>query len=162
MRWLPFILLAYVMLGLQIGLGGLPRAGAVNFVLIAAVFLSLNATRSVAVPACFGLGLLQDLAGIGPIGTFALIYSIVAMLIAGTDRALSAEHPLTHFVITLAGGVVTAIVLWLHGKVAKYGVPMPLGPGLVSAFYSAVVAMPALWVLNRMRRYFRFRIGQRR
>lgn len=162
MRWLPFILLAYVMLGLQIGLGGLPRAGAVNFVLIAAVFLSLNATRSVAVPACFGLGLLQDLAGIGPIGTFALIYSIVALLVAGTDRALSAEHPLTHFVITLAGGIVTAIVLWLHGKVAKYGVSMPMAPGLVSAFYSAVVAMPALWVLNRMRRYFRFRIGQRR
>lgn len=159
MRWLPFILLAYVMLGLQIGLGGLPRAGAVNFVLIAAVFLSLNATRAAAVPACFGLGLLQDLAGIGPIGTFALTYSIVALLVAGTDRALSAEHPLTHFLITLAGGVVTAMVIWLHGNLARHGVPMPIGPGLVSAFYSAVVAMPALWALNRMRRRFRFRRG---
>lgn len=162
MRWLPFILLAYIMLGLQIGLGGLPSAGAVNFVLIAAVFLSLNATRSVAVPACFGLGFLQDLAGVGPIGTFALIYTIVALLIAGTDRALSAEHPFTHFVITLIGGVVTALLLWFHGKVAAYGVSMPLTPGLVSAFYSAVVAMPALWVLNRMRKYFRFRIGRAR
>ena len=157
MRWLPFILLAYVMLGLQIGLGGLPRAGAVNFVLIAAVFLSLNATRSVAVPACFGLGLLQDIAGIGPIGTYALTYSLVALMVAGTDRALSAEHPITHFVITLAGGVVTAIVLWLHGNLARYGVASPMGPGLVSAFYSAVVAMPALWALNRMRKTFRFR-----
>ena len=157
MRWIPFILLAYVMLGIQTGLGGLSVLGGVNFVLIAAVFLSLNAPRAVAVPACFGMGLLQDLVGIGPIGTFALTYSVVALLIAGTDRALSAEHPLTHFVITLAGGIVTAILLWLHGRLAKYGVPLGFGDLLASAFYSAVAAMPALWVLNRLRRRFRFR-----
>lgn len=157
MRWLPYILLAYLMLGIQTGLGGLALLGGVNFVLIAAVFLSLNAPRAVAVPACFGMGLLQDLAGVGPIGTYALTYSVVALLIAGTDRALSAEHPATHFVITLVGGVVTAILLWLHGKLAKYGVSMPMSQGLASAFYSAVVSMPALWLLNRLRRTFRFR-----
>jgi rod shape-determining protein MreD len=157
LRWLPFILLAYLMLGLQTGLGGLGRAGGVNFVLIAAVFLSLNAQRAAAVPACFAMGLLHDLTGVGPIGTFALAYSVVALLVAGTDRALSAEHPITHFLITLIGGFVTALIVWLHGRLARFGVPVPLGGQMVGVFYTAVVAMPALWFLNRMRRSFRFR-----
>jgi rod shape-determining protein MreD len=162
MRWIPFILLAYLMLGLQIGLGGLMPHGGVNFVLIAAVFLSINAQRSAAVPACFALGLLQDLAGIGTIGTYAMTYSVLALLIAGTDRALSAEHPLTHFVITLIGGIVTAILVWLQGRLGAYGVPTPLADGLISAFYSALAAIPALWLLNRMRKAFRFRFAPRR
>ena len=145
------------MLGIQTGLGGMGRAGGVNFVLIAAVFLSLNAPRAAAVPACFMMGLVQDLTGVGPIGTFALAYSVVALLIAGTDRALSAEHPLTHFLVTLFMGLTTAVVLWLHGRVAKFGVATPLGGQLVGVFYTAVVAMPALWLLNRLRRSFRFR-----
>ncbi|MGC4030662.1 MAG: rod shape-determining protein MreD [Tepidisphaeraceae bacterium] len=161
MRWLPFILLAYVMLGLQIGLGGIGRVSGVNWVLIAAVFIAMNATRSAAVPACFVLGLLHDFTGIGPIGTYALAYSLVAMLIAGTDRALSADHPFSHFVITLLAGLLMAIVLWLHGLLARFG-DRPstyLTTGLVSAFYTAIAALPALWLLNKLRRRFRFRRG---
>ena len=145
------------MLGVQTGLGGMGRAGGVNFVLIAAVFLSLNAPRAAAIPACFAMGLVQDLTGVGPIGTYALAYSVVALLIAGTDRALSAEHPLTHFVVTLFMGFTTAVLIWLHGRLAKFGVPIPLGGQVVGVFYTAVVAMPALWLLNCLRRSFRFR-----
>ena len=159
MRWVPFFVLAYVMLGLQVGLGGL--VGGVNFVLIAAVFVALNGARNVAVPACFVLGLLQDLAGTGPVGTFALAYAVVAILIAGTDRALSAEHPLTHFVITGVAGVVVALILWLHGHLARHGVPLPLGQEFAGVLYTAVAALPALWLLNRLRRSFRFRYASR-
>lgn len=161
MRTLPFILLAYIMLGLQLGLGGLLQlhGGGMNLVLVAAVFIAMNARRDIAVPACFALGLLHDLIGIGPIGTYALAYSVVALLIAGTDRALSVEHPFTHFVITLVAGVVVAIIVFIHGHLARYRVPTPLWPNLIGAFYTALIALPAMWVLNRFRRAFRFRMG---
>ena len=168
MRWFPFILLAYLMLGLQIGLGGIARfgQGELNFVLIAAVFIAINAQRNVALPACFALGLLHDLVGIGPIGAYALAYSLVALLVAGTDRALAVEHPFTHVFVTFVGGAITAIVLWLIGLEAKLHstqawiethAPAPLGPGMLTAVYTAIFALPALWLLTRFRRAFRFK-----
>ena len=161
MRTLPFALLAYLMLGLQIGLGGLLQlhGGGMNLVLIAAVFIALNARREIAVPACFTLGLMHDLVGIGPIGTYALAYAIVALLIAGTDRALSVEHPFTHFLITLVAGVVVAFITVIQGRLARYGVAAPLWASLIGAFYTALLALPALWVLGKFRRAFRFRLG---
>ncbi|MGN6505256.1 MAG: rod shape-determining protein MreD [Tepidisphaeraceae bacterium] len=158
MRWLPFILLAYLMLGLQIGLAGIARfgSGEINFVLIAAAFIAINAQRTAALPACFALGLLHDLVGIGPIGTYALAYSLVALTVAGTDRALSVEHPFTHVVVTFVGGVITGLTVWCVGF-GKYGIHTPLGPQLLTAVYTAIVAWPSLWVLTRMRRVFRFK-----
>jgi len=161
MRWLPLALLAYVMLGLQLGLGGLLKfhGGEMDLVLIAAVFIALNARRQMAVPVCFGLGLLHDFIGIGPLGTYALAYSLVAVLIAGTDRALAPEHPFTHFFVTLIAGVMVAFVVVIQGRFARYGVPVALWPSMIGAFYTAVIALPALWLLGRFRRAFRFRMG---
>ncbi len=157
MRWINFVILAYVMLGLQIGLSEFIGTGSsgVNFVLIAATFIAINAQRDPALIACFTLGLLHDLIGVGPIGTYALAYSCVALLVAGSERSLSVEHPFTHFVITLSGGIVVAIlasiVNWWHD------IPAMFGSRLLTAFYSALAAVPVLWGLNKMRRSFRFR-----
>ena len=161
MRWLPLAVLAYLMVSLQLGLGGLLQwhGGGINFVLIAAAFVALNARRDIAVPACFALGLLHDLIGTGPVGTFALAYAIVALLIAGTDRALSVEHPFTHFIVTLFAGVVVAVVVYFQGRWAKFGVPVNFWPNLIGAFYTTLIALPAMWMLNRFRRAFRFRLS---
>jgi rod shape-determining protein MreD len=158
-RWFTFIVLAYFMLGLQIGLGGIAQIGSgqINFVLIAATFIAINARRDPALIACFTLGFLHDLVGVAPLGTYALAYSMIAWLVEGTDRALSPEHPFTHWVVTLFGGVVTAILVYVHGHVASYGVATPLWPGLLGAFYSALAAVPVLWALGKFRKRFRFR-----
>ncbi len=163
MRWLPFVVLAYVMLGLQIGLGGIAQLGpgSVNFVLIAAVFIAINAPRNPAVIACFSLGLLHDIVGIGPIGQYAFAYSLLTLLMAGTDRALSIDHPLTHFFVTLFGGVVVAIVVYIVSLRWNWSTPLPFWPNLVTAFYSAVLSLPVLWALTRLRKSFRFRASHR-
>jgi rod shape-determining protein MreD len=160
MRWLPFVVLAYVMLGLQIGLGGIAQlgSGSVNFVLIAAVFIAINAPRDPALIACFTLGLLHDIVGIGPIGTYTLAYSLVALLMAGTDRALSIDHPMTHFFVTLFGGVVVAIVVF---GVSLRWERLPFWPNLLTAFYSALFSLPVLWGLTKLRKSFRFRTSHR-
>lgn len=159
MRWASFILLAYVMLGLQIGLGGIAQVGSapINFVLIAATFIAINAQRDPALIGCFVLGLLHDIVGIAPIGTYALAYSLLALLVAGTERSLSVEHPFTHFFVTLFGGIVVAIVLLIHGHFSFHGEPVPFFPALSGAFFTALLALPILWGLTRLRRSFRFR-----
>ncbi|MBC7784637.1 MAG: rod shape-determining protein MreD [Burkholderiales bacterium] len=161
MRWFSFVILAYVMLGLQIGLGGIAQfgSGQINFVLIAATFIAINAHRDPAMIGCFTLGLLQDIVGLGPIGTYALAYTTMAMLMAGTDRALAVEHPFTHFLVTLFGGLVVALILWLHGKIAAHGVPVPMTALLLGTFYTALLSLPVLWVLTKVRKSFRFRTG---
>lgn len=156
MRWFSFIILAYLMLGVQLGLGGIAHIGRVDFVLIAAAFIAINARRDVALPACFVLGLLHDLlGGISPIGAYALAYSMVALMIAGTDRALAAEHPFTHFIITFIGGIVAMIVLMIIGW--RWGAPLPFWGSVAGVFYTSIIALPVMWALNKMRRTFRFK-----
>ncbi len=157
LRWLAFIILAYVMLGLAVGLGGVARVGAtpINLVLIAAVFICINAQRDPAMIACFVLGLLHDLVGGGPVGMYALAYCCVALLVAGTERSMAVEHPFTHFFVTLFGGIIVAIVVKFID--AWHGIGTSLWTDLLTAFYTAIVAVPVLWALNKFRKRFRFR-----
>ncbi len=63
MRWPPFFILAYIVLGMQIGLSGIVNVHGAkpDFVLMAAIFIALNASRDPALLGCFILGLLRDL-----------------------------------------------------------------------------------------------------
>jgi rod shape-determining protein MreD len=153
LRWLSFILLAYVMLGLQIGLHAFAP---VNFVLIAVVFIVINATREPAVIACFILGVLHDLVvGVGPIGMYALAYCGVALLAAGEERSIASDHPATHFVVTLFSGIVVAIIVKIVA--AWHGIGTSLLTDLLTAFYTAIAAVVVLYVLGKLRKKFRFR-----
>src|SRR5690349_6692345 len=113
MRWLPYFILAYVTLGLQIGLGEyLSWHGArPNLVLVAVLFVALHAPRDAALLGCFSLGLLQDLLSQHPPGLYALSYGLVAMLAVGLQHVVDRDHPLTHAGLALAGGLITAVVL---------------------------------------------------
>ena len=159
MRPLPFFVLAYLALGLQMGLGGVAQLGGgpLNVVLIAVAFIAINARQNAAVGGCFALGLLHDLVGSGPLGGYALAYTLVAFLMAGTDRALNVEHAWTHFAVVFLGGIVTAVVLWLQGHFARYGIATPLWPNVAGAFYTAVLGIFVLRWLTRLRKRFRFK-----
>src|ERR1044071_3234499 len=113
MRLLAYLILAYVMLGLQLGLRGQIAIGSAwpNLVLLAVIFIAINAPRDAALLGCFGLGVLQDLLTQHPPGLFAFAYGVVGLAVAGTHQAVYREHPLTHFSMTLAGGIVVAIII---------------------------------------------------
>src|ERR671913_1284868 len=117
MRWFAYFILAYFAIALQIGLAPYVRYNnaAPNLVLLAAVFIALNAPRDAALLGCFCLGVLQDLVTQQPPGLFALSYGVVAMFVVSTHHDVYREHPLTHFSMALIGGLVTAGVLLLHG-----------------------------------------------
>src|SRR5689334_580391 len=103
MRWLAYFILAYVALGLQMGLAPYLtfRGAPPNLVLLAVIFIALNAPRDPALLGCFGLGLLQDLATGQQPGLYAFSYGIVAMLVVAVQQTVYRQHPLTHASLAL-------------------------------------------------------------
>ncbi|MGA2442566.1 MAG: rod shape-determining protein MreD [Tepidisphaeraceae bacterium] len=160
MRWPSFFILAYVALALQ---AGLARAiewngAAPNFVLLAVVFIALNAPRDAALLACFILGAMHDLTSQGTLGLLAFSYGLVATFVLGIQQAVRRRHPVTHFTLALLGGIVTAIVLSLHAwlRPPAAGMHPPILPLFTAALYTAILAPLLLAILQRMNRVFHF------
>ena len=101
MRWLAYVILAYIAIAVQIGLGPYVRyrGAQPNLVLLAAVFIALNAPRDAALLGCFCMGVLQDLVTQQPPGLFALSYGLTAMVAVSVHQVVYREHPLTHFLV---------------------------------------------------------------
>ena len=108
-----------------------------------------------------------------PIGLYALCYSLAALLVFGSKQIAYGGHPLTHFILTLGGGLVTAIVLTLHGWLRPPGEMLRIdatlvlppvgwspGPLFLSALLTALVAPAVLWLLNKLRPVFGFRASR--
>ena len=169
MRWLPYFILAYIALGVQSGLGAYAQVGRAtpNFVLLAAVFIAVNAKRDAALLGCFILGLMQDLLTSSPLGLWALAYGAVGLFVVSTQEVVYRDHFLTHFSLGLAGGLISGAVVLLHGLVYPMLHPAwRLGrPGIMaliaSAFYTALLAPLVLGILQRAKKVFGFRPSRR-
>jgi rod shape-determining protein MreD len=172
MRWFAYFILAYLAVALQIGLAPFLRyrGAAPNLVLLAAVFIALNAPRDAALLGCFCLGVLQDLVTQQQLGLFALSYGLMGLVVFGLHQVVYREHPLTHFSMALVGGVITTCVLLLHGWIHP---PSPAAPGLpairlspatefIRTAYTAVLAPVVLGVLQRIRKVFAFQPQRRK
>src|SRR5579864_4194436 len=105
------------MLGLQIGLAPYLayRGAAPNLVLLAVVFIAVHAPRDAALLGCFALGFCQDLLTVQQVGLLALSYGSVGMFIVSTQQVVYKEHPLTHFSLAMAAGLITASIVIVHG-----------------------------------------------
>jgi rod shape-determining protein MreD len=177
MRWPAFFILAYVFVGLQVGLGGVVRHGGagVNLVLLAAVFVAMHARREPALIGCFVLGLMQDLVTQQPLGLYALAYSLSGVVMIGAQHVVYREHPLTHVAMALVAGMVVAVLVLVQGWVNPPGparridelVAVPaIGAGagavLLTGVYTAVAAPVVLFVLQRLRGLFAFEPSRKR
>jgi len=176
MRWFAFAILAYLAVGLQIGLAPYVRyhGASPNLVLLAVVFIAVNAPRDAALIACFTLGFLQDLVTQQQPGLFALSYGIIAMLVVNMQQVVYKGHPLTHFSLAMAAGVITAAIIIVHGwvrppgpRVADGAVVLPrvrvsATIELTRVLYTAVLAPFVLGALQRAKTAFGFQGGRRK
>jgi rod shape-determining protein MreD len=161
MRLLIYLILAYVMVGLQIGLAPFLRLHGAepNFVLMAAVFIAINAPREPAMLACFVLGIVQDFvtAPSSRLGLYGLSYGFFALFAAGSATVVVRGHPIVHFAVTLLGGAITALIVALNARFTSPGQSWKvLGVMMLSAVYSAIVAPVVIGILHRIRRRFQF------
>jgi rod shape-determining protein MreD len=178
MRWLTYFILAYFALGVQVALRGYIdiKGAEPNLILLVVIFVAVNAGREAALGGAFLLGLMQDMLTLQPMGVWAVCYGLVAMFVISTQEVVYREHPLTHFSLALAGGVLCAIVIVIHGWVY----PMIHGGGagalaaahnpemvatrrpsiavlLGGTIYTAILAPFILGALQRMKKGFAFR-----
>jgi rod shape-determining protein MreD len=178
MRWITYFILAYFALGIQTGLDGFVRVhgAAPNFVLLAAIFIALNAPRDAALLGCFILGALQDLTTRQALGLYALSYGLTAMLVFEAQHAVYRQHPITHISLALFGGILTGIILTIHGLIhpaaaaeMASGASAPL-PAIryapmtlfLSAVYTAALAPFVIGPLQRLKQLFSFQPTRRK
>lgn len=162
MRWITYFILAYVALALQVGAGPYLRwqGAAPNFVLLAVIFITVNAPREAALLGAVCLGLMQDLLTQSPLGLYAFSYGLVGMFVVSTQQIVYREHPMTHFTLALVGGLLVGAVLFVQGLIHRPGVEA-LGL-LTSTIYTAVLAPFLLGVLQRVKRAFAFQPPRRK
>jgi rod shape-determining protein MreD len=176
MRWASYFILAYLVLGVQLGMAAHVqyRGAGPNLALLVVVFISLNAPIDEAFLGSFLLGALQDLVTLEPMGLYAFSYGLVALLVGRVAQVAHREHPLTQFFMTLAGGIITGFLLWIHAWIHPSGMAMLEGGVAVpvvrlsgrviavSILYSAILAPVVLGVLQRMAALFAFEVSSRR
>ena len=162
MRWLTYFILAYLAIGLQLGGGDyLSVAGArPNVVMLAVIFIAINAPREPALLGCVGIGLLQDLVTLQPLGLYAAAYGLVGMFVVSTQEIVYREHPFTHLSLAFVGCLLVSAVVLVHGLVR----PPRASPGALfaTAVYTAALAPLVLWGLQRTKRAFNFSAPRRR
>jgi len=164
MRWLSFAILAYLIIAIQMGLSGFLDWGGAspNLVLPVAVFIAINARREQALAGALVLGALQDLFTQQPFGLYAFSYGLVSLFVVGARPAVYRDHPLTHFFVTLLGGLTTGAVVLLNDWVYPMLHHTATGSGLSvsrllwGALYSALLSPFLLGALARIKRVFAF------
>jgi rod shape-determining protein MreD len=169
MRWFTYFILAYIALGIQTGIAAYARmelaSGDIiatpNFVLLAVVFISLNAPKSAAQLGAVIMGLLQDMATGQRLGAYGLAYGIVSFMIVGAQSTVYREHPLTQFGVTLFAGFVTSLVLIIAGWVREPGQPSVMSL-FAGALYTAILAPILIGLLQRFKKAFSFQGSRRR
>jgi rod shape-determining protein MreD len=176
LRWIPFFILAYVVLGLQLGLGSYAsfRGVSPNLLLLVVVFISLNARREEAMFASFLIGAIQDLITLQPFGLFAFSYGLVSLLVCWLAESVKRTHPLTHVFVTLMGAMLMGMILIVHDYFRPVGPVIPVGGTvvhavrigprvvLVSVLYTTIISPIVIGLLQLLNRPFAFEANHRR
>ena len=164
MRWIVYFILAYVAIGLQAGLAPFLtwNGASPNFVLLAVIFIAINAPREPALLGAFMLGMLQDLMTTQGLGVYAFSYGLAAMFTISTQEVVYREHPLTHFTLGLVTGISTAVMLVLHASAPWLHASTPLKGPFITAILTAIAAPFVLGILQKFKRVFAFKVERRR
>jgi rod shape-determining protein MreD len=166
MRWPAYFVLAYVCIGVQLGVGAYATVRGVgpDLVLLAVVFVALHAPRAEAMVGGLLLGAMQDLVTVQPLGLFAFAYGLTAAVLSRWATEVRRGHPLTHVAMALGGGIITGTLLVVHDWVHPAGAGVRIGPrtAVVSGLYTAVLAPIVIGPLDRLHRLFGFDTGSRR
>ncbi len=162
MRWLPFIIFAYLIVSLQFAMGGMLQLGEYtpNLVLLFVIFIGLHAPLDAALLACFTLGFMHDIISANGIGTYALAYSLIAAMAFQLRGIMYADHVATHFTITILLGLILILYLkfrhWVRSFYFVEEFAISFWPQFVGVMTTAILALPAIYMLRQMRRTFQF------
>jgi cell shape-determining protein MreD len=184
MRWIPFLLLAWVFLGLEIGLRSAMPFGeggvAPSFALILTVYVAMGATQAHALWAAILLGACVDLASRrvltgagGPtdltiLGPSVLGFALSAQFTLTMRGVVFRKNPIALAFLAALGSVVCAVLVVALLSVRSLYDPIEFRPGLalwqglLSAGYTGLVALPLGMVLLMLNPILGFYAGPTR
>lgn len=171
MRWFPFLIVAGVMIGLELGLkSGFALAGrpiAPSFVMVLAVVVAIGAPPKQALWACLLLGLTMDLTFDQPLGDgrsivnvpgpYALGYLVAAQLTLAMRTLVFRKNPLTIALVSIFASLVANIVVVAFFTLRSMYDPViwsastELGYRFLSALYTGLLGLilsPLFLLLN--------------
>lgn len=162
MRWFPFLLLAYIVVAVQLALGGALGWGqwTPNLVFLLVVFVGMHALLEPAMIAGLLLGLMHDVIASHGIGTYALAYTLLAALAVQLRGIMYSDHIVTHVMMPMGLGVLLLVYLlfrqWVRNLYYPYDHPVTISAGIASLFVTCLLAVPVIGVLRSFRRSFAF------
>ena len=163
MRLPAYLILVYLAIGLQLGMGDFVRIGESgarpDIVLLAVIFIAIHAPRDAALLGAFGIGLVKDMTTLTPLGLYAIAYSLVGMFTVSTQELVYRAHPVTHATLGFVGSLLAGGVVLIHGWIK--GPPASFAEVFGSALYTALLAPIILGLLNLAKGAFSFRRRQR-
>jgi rod shape-determining protein MreD len=166
MNWFTFAFVAYLVIGVQLGLGGVLGAGAwmPSMPLVLVLFMSLHAPQRYALLTALLVGLGHDLISAQGLGTYVFIYGVIAIIVLQLRLLLYRQHPLTHVMLGLTMGLLVGLMLgvrntlrgWLGQDVPTTGI----GDSIRTMLSTTVLAPAMIYLLRKMRRRFAFRASE--
>jgi rod shape-determining protein MreD len=184
MRWIPFLLLAWVFVGLEIGLRSAMPFGeggvAPSFALILAVYVAMGASHAhalwaaVLLGACVDLASRRALAGTGGptdltvLGPNILGFALSAQFTLTMRGVVFRKNPIALAFLAALGALVCAVVVVGLLSIRSLYDPIDFRPGLslwqglLSAGYTGLVALPIGMVLLMLNPFLGFYAGPTR
>jgi rod shape-determining protein MreD len=162
MRWVPFLLFAYLVVAIQFALAGALGWGAwtPNLVLLLVIFVGMHAMLEPAMIAGLLLGLMHDVVASHGIGTYALGYTVIAGIAVQLRGIMYSDHIVTHVMMPLLLGMLLLIYLVFRQWIRNFYFPVDgtvsMRAGLASVIATSLLAVPAIAMLRRYRRAFAF------
>lgn len=170
MNWLVFLIVAWLVLGMEVGLRDAFQVGASSiapsFLMVLVVFVGLWARPATLLVASAVLGVLMDLVHQVPtrdgetvviVGPWALGCMAAGYTVLNFRGMMFRRNPITAGILTvIAGAVAAAVVVALlrvrssYDRIEFGGATLELWPRLASALYTGVVAIPMTWLLHRL------------
>lgn len=150
MKYLPHILLAYLVIGLQRGLGDLLVVGdaRLDLVWLVALFYALSIPKAGGLLAAALVGLAYDLTGAGPIGWHAaslgLAGAAIGFLPANRWGRLAGAMIAGVIVAAVTAGILNGLRSLFGGTPAPYGWGAMFGTMLLAGVFALPMSLP-LW-----------------
>lgn len=150
MKYLPHILLAYLAIGLQRGLGDLLTAGSarLDLVWLVALFYALSIPKAGGMLAAALVGLAYDLTGTGPVGWHAaslgLAAAAIGLMPANRWGRLAGAMAAGVVIAAVTAGLLNLLRTPFAGDPAAYGWGAMFGTMLLTGIFALPMSLP-LW-----------------
>jgi rod shape-determining protein MreD len=163
MRWLPFLILAYVFVAVQFSLGSVLHhwgEWTPNLVLLLVLFIGMHAMLEPALVAGLILGLMHDVIASHGIGTYALGYAMLAFFAVQLRGIMYSDHIVTHVMMPFLLGVILVVYLvfrqWVRGFYYPPDDLVSFGGRFMGVLVTTAAAIPVIGLLRKIRKVFAF------